>query len=65
MRVVVDREAREVTIMAPQRLLQRGDEEEDEESGSEEEEEMMLPTLGLIARLLGGAAHGYARFTLP
>jgi len=60
MRVMVDHESREVTIMAPQRLLQRVEEEdeEEEESGSEGDEEMMLPTLGLLARLLGGVSHG-------
>lgn len=59
MRVMVDHESREVTIMAPQQLLQRVEEEdEEEESGSEGDEEMMLPTLGLLARLLGGVSHG-------
>ena len=63
MRLVIDHETREITIMAPERLVHgEGEEEEEEEeegqSGSDEED-MVLPTLGLIARLLGGGSRGY------
>ena len=45
-----------------------GDEEEEEEEEEEgqsgsDEEDMVLPTLGLIARLLGGGSRGYALLT--
>ena len=63
MRLVIDHETREITIMAPERLVhgegEEEEEEEEEEEGGSDEEDMVLPTLGLIARLLGGGSHGY------
>ena len=66
MRLVIDHETREITIMAPERLVHgEGEEEEEEEEGQSgsDEEDMVLPTLGLIARLLGGGSRGYALLT--
>ena len=69
MRLVIDHETREITIMAPERLVHGEGEEEEEEEEEEEgqsgsdEEDMVLPTLGLIARLLGGGSRGYALLT--
>ena len=46
--------------MAPERLVHgEGEEEEEEEEGGSDEEDMVLPTLGLLARLLGGGSRGY------
>jgi len=60
MRLVIDHETREITIMAPERLVHgEGEEEEEEEEGGSDEEDMVLPTLGLLARLLGGGSRGY------
>ena len=64
MRLVINHETREITIMAPERLVHGEGEEEEEEEEEEgqsdsDEEDMVLPTLGLIARLLGGGSRGY------